>query len=104
MPTQEPGAASPESAPLPLYENAVAAASALELGEAPTAAPPLPAASEASAEAEQPVSTVNGQLVGVDGKPLSIRGVNWRVHSLNAVGFQGEGLLAQAGSDCRRVT
>ena len=84
LPTQVPGAASPESAPLP-YTPAVAAAPAPKLGAAPMAAPPLPAASEASAEAEQPVSAVNGQLVGVDGKPLSIRGVNWRAHSLLAV-------------------
>lgn len=97
--TQGPDAASPESAPLP-YAPAVAAAPAPELRAAPAAAPPLPAATEASAEAEQPVSAVNGQLVGVDSKPLSIRGVNWRAHSLleNNERIQGCCLHAQKGS------
>ena len=63
----------------------MAAARAPEAGApkaAPKAPPPLHAASEASAA--QPVSAVNGQLVGVDGKPLSIRGVNWCARSLLA--------------------
>ncbi|KAK9838511.1 hypothetical protein WJX81_004175 [Elliptochloris bilobata] len=74
LPSQVPGVTLPSSgfttlAPAP----GVAATSAPAPGLA--ARPLLTAAVEASAE--QPVSAVNGKLVGVDGKPLTIRGVNW---------------------------
>jgi hypothetical protein len=35
-------------------------------------------AESASAEAEQPISIRNGQLYGVDGQPLVLKGINWR--------------------------
>ena len=40
--------------------------------------PKLPGASDkAAAEAEQAVSILNGGLIGVDGQPLALKGVNW---------------------------
>ena len=39
--------------------------------------PILPGGNRANAEADVPVSISNGQLVGVDGQPLALKGVNW---------------------------
>ena len=39
--------------------------------------PLLPGLSRANAEAEQPVSIKDGQLIGVDGKPLALQGIAW---------------------------
>lgn len=39
--------------------------------------PLLPGLTRARAEAEQPVSIKDGQLLGVDGKPLALQGIAW---------------------------
>ena len=39
--------------------------------------PLLPGVTRARAEAEQPVSIKDGQLIGVDGKPLALQGIAW---------------------------
>lgn len=39
--------------------------------------PLLPGLTRARAEAEQPVSIKDGQLIGVDGKPLALQGIAW---------------------------
>ncbi|KAK9822485.1 hypothetical protein WJX81_001062 [Elliptochloris bilobata] len=72
-------AATQEALPQPkfTYESFVNARGAPATAEDLNVLPELPQRNAAVAEAEQPVSIANGGLVGVDGQPLALKGVNW---------------------------
>lgn len=67
------GGATFSYAPFVNSTGATAPASA----EAELVTPILPGGNRANAEADVPVSISNGQLVGVNGQPLALKGVNW---------------------------
>jgi len=55
--------------------------------------PQLPGGRRAATEADQPVSISGAALVGVDGQPLTLRGVNWCAPDPTIGLFKGHGVL-----------
>ncbi len=55
--------------------------------------PQLPGGRRAATEADQPVSISGAALVGVDGQPLTLRGINWCAPDLAIGLFKGHGVL-----------
>ena len=80
-PAQRAGAsAEAATGPVFAYEPLVDAAGAPVSAEAVAEQlrlPQMTRAGSAAAEADQPISVSNGQLIGVDGQPVTLKGINW---------------------------